>query len=50
MLAPVNVSMESLNLMTLAPMLIPVVGALLILVVDLFKGGLHKSLYIVLRL
>jgi len=50
MLAPVDVSLESLNLMTLAPMLIPVVGALLILVVDLFKGGLHKSLYIVLSL
>ncbi len=50
MLAPINVSLESLNLMTLAPMLIPVVGALLILVVDLFKGGLHKSLYVVISL
>jgi NADH-quinone oxidoreductase subunit N len=50
MLSPVNVSMESLNLITLTPMLVPVVGALLILVVDLFKGGLHKSLYVVLSL
>jgi len=50
MLAPVNISLESLNLMTLAPMLIPVIGALLILVVDLFKSGLHKSLYVVLSL
>ena len=31
MLAPVNVSMESLNLMTLAPMLIPIVGAIYML-------------------
>ncbi len=50
MLAPINISLESLNLMTLAPMLIPIVGALLILVVDLFKSELHKSLYVVLSL
>jgi len=50
MLAPVNVSMESLNLMTLAPMLIPIVGALLILVVDLFKSNLDKSLYVMLSI
>jgi NADH-quinone oxidoreductase subunit N len=50
MLAPINISMESLNVMTLAPMLIPVVGALLILVLDVIKGGLHKSLYVVLSL
>ncbi|UCM99908.1 NADH-quinone oxidoreductase subunit NuoN [Sulfurimonas sp. SWIR-19] len=50
MLAPINISMESLNVMTLAPMLIPVVGALLILVIDVIKGGLHKSLYVVLSL
>ena len=50
MLAPINISMDSLNVMTLAPMLIPVVGALLILVIDVIKGGLHKSLYVVLSL
>ena len=50
MLEPVNVSLESLNLMTLAPMLIPIVGALLILVVDMFKSGLDKSLYVMLSL
>ncbi|MEO1937430.1 MAG: proton-conducting transporter membrane subunit, partial [Sulfurimonas sp.] len=50
MLSPINVSLESLNLMTLTPMLIPIVGALLILVVDLFKSNLHKSLYVVLSL
>ena len=46
MLEPVNVSLESLNLMTLAPMLIPMIGALLILVVDLFKSKLDKTLYV----
>ena len=50
MLSPVNVSMESLNLMTLAPMLIPIVGALLILVIDLFKSEQDKSLYVMLSL
>ncbi len=48
MLEPVNVSLESLNLMTLAPMLIPIVGALLILIVDMFKSGLDKTLYVAL--
>ena len=50
MLEPVNVSMESLNLMTLAPMLIPIIGALLILVIDMVKGGLDKTLYVALSL
>ena len=50
MLSPVNVSLESLNLMTLAPMLIPIVGALLILILDILKGGLHKSLYVILSI
>ncbi|MBA1437608.1 MAG: NADH-quinone oxidoreductase subunit NuoN [Epsilonproteobacteria bacterium] len=50
MLEPINISLESLNLMTLAPMLIPIIGALLILVVDLFQASLHKSLYVVLAL
>ncbi len=46
MLEPINVSLESLNLMTLAPMLIPIIGALLIIVIDVIKGGLDKSLYV----
>ena len=50
MLSPVNISMESLNLMTLAPMLIPVIGALLILVIDLFKANQDKSMYVMLSL
>ncbi len=50
MLAPVNVSLESLNLITLAPMLIPIVGALLILVIEIFKTSLHKSLFVILSI
>ncbi|MFA6137326.1 MAG: NADH-quinone oxidoreductase subunit NuoN [Sulfurimonas sp.] len=50
MIEPVNVSLASLNLMTLAPMLIPIVGALLILVIDIFKVGLDKTLYVVISL
>ena len=49
-MSPVNVSIESLNLVTLVPMLIPIIGALLILIVDLFKGGLDKSLYVMISL
>jgi len=48
MLTPIHISLESLNITTLAPMLIPIVGALLILVIDIFKGSLHKSLYVML--
>ena len=50
MLEPVNISLESLNLMTLFPMLIPVIGALLILVIDIIKGGLDKTLYVAIAL
>jgi NADH-quinone oxidoreductase subunit N len=50
MLEPINISIESLNLMTLAPMLIPVIGALLILIVDMVKSNLDKSLYVMLSL
>jgi len=50
MLEPVNISLESLNLMTLSPMLIPIIGALLILVIDIIKGGLDKTLYVAISL
>ncbi len=50
MLEPVNISLESLNLVTLSPMLIAVVGALSILSIDLIRGGLHKSLYVMISL
>ncbi|MFT7823817.1 MAG: NADH-quinone oxidoreductase subunit NuoN [Sulfurimonas sp.] len=48
MLEPINVSLESLNLITLAPMLIAIAGGLIILCIDLFKENLHKSLYVML--
>ncbi len=50
MLEPISVSLESLNMATLAPMLIAICGALIILIIDLFKDGLHKSLYVMLTL
>jgi len=50
MLEPINVSLESLNLVTLAPMLIAIAGGLIILIIDLINGKLHKSLYVMLTL
>ena len=50
MLQPINVSLESLNLITLAPMLIAIAGGLIILVIDLINEKLHKSLYVTLTL
>jgi NADH-quinone oxidoreductase subunit N len=48
MFEPINVTLESLNLNTLTPMLVATMGALLILVIDLIKKDLHKSLYVML--
>ena len=50
MLEPINVSLESLNLITLAPMLIAIVGGLIILIVDLLNEKLHTSLYVMLTI
>jgi NADH-quinone oxidoreductase subunit N len=50
MLEPINVSLESLNLITLAPMLIAIAGGLIILILDLANSKLHKSLYVMLTL
>jgi NADH-quinone oxidoreductase subunit N len=50
MLESISINLESLNVATLAPMLIAICGALIILVIDLFKDGLHKSLYVMLTL
>ena len=50
MLEPIKVSLESLNLISLAPMLIAVAGGLIILSIDLLKEGLHKSLYVMLTI
>ncbi|WP_353661368.1 NADH-quinone oxidoreductase subunit NuoN [Hydrogenimonas sp. SS33] len=48
MLEPISVSLESLNLGTLAPMLIAIAGGLGILVIDLIKKDLDKTLYVML--
>jgi len=48
MLEPINVSLESLNLITLAPMLISIAGGLIILILDLLNEKLDKSLYVML--
>ena len=50
MLEPINVSIESLNLITLAPMLIAIAGGLIILIIDLLNDKLHKSLYVMLTI
>jgi len=50
MLEPINVSLESLNLITLAPMLIAIAGGLIILVLDLINNKLDKSLYVMLTI
>ncbi|NPA64106.1 MAG: NADH-quinone oxidoreductase subunit NuoN [Epsilonproteobacteria bacterium] len=50
MMEPIKVSLESLNLETLYPMLIAVAGGLVILIVDLIKENLHKSLYVMLSI
>ncbi len=50
MLEPINVSLESLNLITLAPMLIAIAGGLIILIIDLLNDKLDKSLYVMLTI
>ncbi len=50
MLEPVKISLETLNLATLMPMLVAIAGGLIILTVDLLKENLHKSLYVMLTL
>jgi NADH-quinone oxidoreductase subunit N len=48
MLTPISVNLASLNFITLAPMLIVVAGALGILVIDLIKKDIDKTLYVIL--
>ena len=50
MLEPINVSLESLNLITLAPMLVAIAGGLIIIIMDLINKSLHKSLYVMLTI
>lgn len=48
MLEPINISLESLNLGTIAPMSIAIIGGLAILLTDMFNKNKHKSLYAIL--
>lgn len=50
MLEAVNVSFASLNIPTLYPMLIAIVGALSIITIDLFKSKLDKSMYVMITM
>ena len=50
MIPPIQVDFASLNIETLAPMLIAIVGALTILCIDLLNKTLDKSLYIMLTI
>ncbi len=45
---PISINIDSLNLGTLAPMLIAIIGAISILLTDLFNKEKHKSLYVIL--
>jgi len=45
-----DITFASLNMSTLYPMLIAIGGALLILIIDLFKADLNKSLYVMITL
>ncbi len=48
MLEPISISLEELNLGTLAPMAVALIGAVSILLTDLFNKGKHKSLYVMI--
>ena len=50
MLAPISVNLASLNFITLSPMLIAIAGALGILIIDLVKKDLDKTLYVILTI
>jgi len=50
MLEPISVSVASLNLATLAPMLILISGGLVILCIDLIAKNLSKQLYVILSI
>ncbi len=49
-MAPISINYDSLNLITLAPMAVTLVGALFILIIDLLKSNLDKTLYVALTM
>ncbi len=50
MIEPISIDIASLNLESLAPMLVAITGALLILCIDLFTKTLHKSFYVMITI
>ncbi len=49
-MAPISIDFATLNLITLSPMLVTLLGALVILVIDLIKKDLDKTLYVTLTI
>jgi len=50
MIESISINIEALNLPSLVPMLVAIIGALLILCIDLVTKNLHKSLYVMLSI
>jgi len=50
MINPISIDFEALNLPSLVPMLVAIIGALVILCIDLVTKNLHKSLYVMLTI
>ncbi len=50
MLAPISINLSALNFITLSPMLIAIAGGLGILIIDLFKKDLDKTIYVILTI
>jgi NADH-quinone oxidoreductase subunit N len=50
MIPPISVDLAALNLPSLVPMLVAIIGALGILCIDLATKNLHKSLYVMLTI
>ena len=49
-MAPISIDFAALNFVTLSPMLVILLGALVILCIDLIKSDLDKTLYVVLTI
>ena len=47
---PIHIDTNTLNLITMSPMLVTLLGALVILCIDLFKKDLDKTLYVTLTI
>ncbi len=47
---PISVTLQSLNIGTLFPMLLAIAGGLAILIIDLIKEHMHKSLYVMIAI